>query len=391
MSMTKPSAGGRWSAVRDGEGDRLPPRLRAEGAFTPWPLPSELDLSQRTYRLLADGQEMLGRLDEAAARLATLSPLVRSTQVREVQLSAQLDGISAALLEVLVSLLPGVKPGNKVTPKVSRYLRASDTGFAALRAGADIDGELMSEVAAAFADTGTTDVWRTDHAWLGGTEAFLLASPPGVETKVAFEQFVTWSAAESDLTVLAKVALGTYLLEVLRPFRYGNGHIARLYVGLELTRSRVLRGQVLPISTWINRNLTAYRAQVRRVADTGEYEPWIAFFAAGVAEVCRDELALIRTLRQTHQDLEPKLKRRTGNIRKVFNGLLATPVTNHRQIAEIHGISNKNANDVCGRLVDAGVLESLGGYGKVYFSPVLVRQLSLTDPRLDDPTAPNPI
>ncbi|WP_018683722.1 Fic family protein [Actinokineospora enzanensis] len=384
MTMTKPSASGRWVPVPEGEGDAIPGWLRAEGAFAPRPLPSELALSQRTNRLLADGQEKLGRLDEAAARMLDLSPLVRSTQVREVQRSAQLDGVSAALLEVLVSQLPGVKPGTYVEPAVTRYLRASDTGFAALRDGAAIDGELMSRVAAAFDDTATDQVWRTDHTWLGGpapADAFLVASPPGAETRAAFEQFVTWSAADTELTVLAKVALGTFLLEVLRPFRFGNGHIARLYVGLELARSRVLRGQVLPISTWINRNLTAYREHLRAVAVTGDYESWVAFFAAGVIEVCADELALIRKLEGAHRRLQDRLGRRTGNVRKVFNSLLATPVTNHRQIAELHRISNKNANDVCGRLVDAGILESLGDYGKVYYSPELVRLLSLTDPR----------
>ncbi|WP_253835349.1 Fic family protein [Actinokineospora globicatena] len=389
MATTRSSPAGMWIPVRD-EWDGVPGRLLTEGAFLPKPLPSDVVLSSRTHRALADAQEALGRLDEATVRLLDPSALVRATQVREVQRSARLDGISTALLEVLVSQLPGVRPETAVEPAISSYLRAGDTGFAALDAGVTDHVALMSSVAAAFAgvDTAGTDIWRTDHSWLGGTDPFLLASPPGAASRAAFEQFAAWSSGETEIPVLAKVALGHFFHEVVRPFRHGNGHIARLYVGLELARSGVLRGQVLPLSTWIDRNLTEYRARIRRLADEGDYEQWIAFFAEGIRAVSRDELLLITKLEAAHEALHRKLSgRRTGNIRKVLTALIATPVTNHRQVAELHGITTKNAGDVCARLVDAGVLHRLDEkpYAKAYYAPDLLRLLSLTDPM---PTRP---
>ncbi|WP_204455562.1 Fic family protein [Actinokineospora baliensis] len=375
------SPAGMWIPVRDGR-DTVPVRLAAEGAFLPKPLPSDVLLSSRTHRGLADAQEALGRLDEATVRLLDPSALVRATQVREVQRSARLDGISTALLEVLVSQLPGVRPDTAVEPAITSYLRAGDTGFAAVRAGVTDHVALMSAVAGAFGGS-ESGIWRTHHTWLGGSDPFLLASPPGAASRAAFEQFAAWSGGETEVPVLAKVALGHFFHEVVRPFRHGNGHIARLYVGLELARSGVLRGQVLPLSTWIDRNLGEYRARVRLLADEGDYEQWISFFANGIRAVSREELSLITKLEAAHEALHHRLSgRRTGNIRKVLTSLIATPVTNHRQIAELHGITTKNAGDVCARLVDAGVLHRLDDkpYAKAYYAPDLLRLLSLTDP-----------
>ena len=366
--------------------DGVPAAVLAQGAFLPRPLPVPV-LSAATVCELAKAQEMLGRLDQDARRLGGVgasAPLVRSTQVREVQRSASLDGVQAALREVLLSQLPGGRSGHAVPLEVTRYLRASQTGFAAVREGDAVDARVMCRVAAEFAGEGVEpDVWREDYAWLGGpqpSEAYLIAAPPGPQLRAAAAQFDEWSAAEGML-VVARAALGLYQWETLRPFRYGNGHIARLYVCLLLAASQVLSGQVLPISTWIDRNIDTYGEMIRGVVDTGCYEPWIEFVADGIQGLCRQELRLIQKLEQARNDLLGRLSSRdTGTVRRIVSDLVLTPVTNNKQISERHGISINYANDRCGRLTQLKILHAVGRYGKTYYSPELLRLMSLTDP-----------
>ncbi|WP_424186737.1 Fic family protein [Actinokineospora sp. G85] len=390
MREIRSSAAGTWVSVPDVK--EIPPELWGREAFVPRPLPEDLGLASSTHRVSAGAQEALGRLDEAAVRLGDLSsesPLVRSTQVREVQRSASLDGVSGALLEVLAADLPGARTAPLMEARLARYVRASDTAFEAARRGVPVDTGLMCAIAASFAeDTATPDgVWRQEYTWLSGTVAsgrpLLLAPPPGPDGVAGLEQFVTWAGSELDLSLVVRLALAHYQLEVSQPFALGNGHIARLFVSAELARTGVLRGQVLPISTWIDDHKQEYHDQIRRVADTGDYEPWIAFFGRGIQEVCYRELALIGRLEAARVDIAARVSgRNTGNIRKIVADLVATPVTNHRLIHERLGITRKNAGELCKRLVADGVLAALDDktYGRAYYSPELIRLLSLIDP-----------
>ncbi|MGW5050351.1 Fic family protein [Actinokineospora sp. NPDC004072] len=381
-----PSAAGTYVPVV-GELPGVPAEVVARGAFVPRPLPVPA-LGAATVVELAKAQEMLGRLDQDAKRLGgagSSQPLVRSTQVREVQGSASLDGVQAALLEVLMARLPKARSGQEIPAQMSGYLRASEAGFAEVAAGAVVDARLMQRVAAQFAGAGVggEEVWREDYAWLGGGPpscAYLIAAPPGPQLQAAAAQFDEWSTAP-DMLVVARAALGLYQWETTRPFKYGNGHIARLYVGLLLASSGVLSAQVLPLSTWIDRNVDDYARMIRAVVASGCYEPWIEFVAAGIQQLCDQELRLIRRLEQERDAMLRRLPAKdTGVIRRIVSGLVLTPVTNNAQIAELYEIGANYANDLCKRIAGYGLLKAVGSYAKSYYSPQLLRLMSLTDP-----------
>jgi len=66
-------------------------------------------------------------------------------------------------------------------------------------------------------------------------------------------------------------------------------------------------------------------------------------------------------------------------IRRIVADLVPTPVTDNRQIAELHKIDPRYADDLCRGISDRGRLEVIGKYGKTCSSPEL-RLTSLTDP-----------
>src|SRR4051812_20903209 len=193
MSETAPGVMGRWFRA---EGiDDLPDRLRQQGAFLPHPLPSTVRLQPPTYRVLAEAEQAIGRLDEAASRLSNRAGLVRLAQLRDVHGSGELGGVLAALRELLVADLPGVVGAPAVDLHLGRYLRANDEAVRWVGQGGPINLVLLSQLAGilggereslgAYADDEVTEVrWRTGPAWLGGPDvraAYLLAVPPGAE------------------------------------------------------------------------------------------------------------------------------------------------------------------------------------------------------------------
>ncbi|SDD97225.1 Fic family protein [Actinokineospora iranica] len=381
MNHSRPAMPGLWTPVA--ESDRIPVELRREGAFTPYPLRTNVVLSPRSVRVLADAQEKLGRLDEAALRLSHSTTLVRLTQVREAHRSAAVDGVPSALREVLASQLPGVRRRSDLEPGIDRYLRASDVAFTALRQGVPIDVALLQTVAAAFAGEGHAPerVWRTEHTAIGAASVgeVLVATPPGAAARAGLEQLVTWAAEDDYLQIVGRMALALYQLEVLRPFGFGNGHIARLFIAMQLARAGLVRDHLLPISEVIDSRSAEYWSHIRRIADTGDIEPWLVFIGEAIITVCEAEVRLIKTLEDLRKHLVQTLpKRCTGVIRDVTAGLIDSPVTNPGAIADRYGISISKAHDITNRLMTAKVITPLDDktYGRAFVCEAVLRHLT---------------
>jgi Fic family protein len=400
MKSTNSAASGMWFPCEGTNRLDVPDELRREGVFLPRPLPSDVILGSRIHRELARAEQALGRLDEAVNRLPGNAALVRSTQVREIQSSLGLDDVNTALREVLLADLPGQRSTAMITPIVARYRNASDAAFKAVAADEPLDSERWIRIASLFDDSATERggddpdvggrVWRDQPGWLGGhtiSDAYLLTSPTSADIQAALAQLVTWTGADCPLPLVGKLALGHYQFTVLQPFQLGNGHLARLYIGLELARAEVLRGQILPISMWLDRHRDQHQAQIRRVVDTGDFTEWVAFFADAIREVCLNQVQLVCELESARDNLLDQLARRgsslnTGSIRRVVAGLVATPITNHNQIAARHKLSAKSATEITRRLVMAGVAENMDNktYGKVFVIPAYMHLLTLNDP-----------
>jgi hypothetical protein len=394
-----PGETGRWF-LAEGVGD-LPARLRQEGAFLPRPLPSMVRLQPATYRILAEAEQAIGRLDEAAARLPNRAGLVRLAQLRDVRSSGELGGVFAALREMLVVDLPGVTAVPPVDLNLRRYLRANDEAVAWVRGGGPINLVLLSQLGSIL-DGGTdalgvikrddvTEVaWRTAPGWLGGPdpwEAYLLAVPPGAELQTGGMQWSAWVDSGCEAPLLARIALGHYQLAVLSPVAHAD-HLSRLYITLALIRERALRDALLPVSEWLSRHRDDYRDRILAMVHEGDVDGFMVFFASGIAALCRSQLRFIgraERLSEAHLD---KLGRRMDGIVRVTRDLAATPVTTNLQIAVRCGISVQHAASLTKQLKRIGVIRGLNGktYRQVFEVPDVMDlfELSYPSPPNDD-------
>jgi Fic family protein len=393
MSEAVPGETGRWFPV-EGIGE-FPERLRQRGAFLPHPLPSMIRLQPPTYRILAEAEQAIGRLDEAAARLPNRAGLVRLAQLRDVRSSGELGGVFAALREILLVDLPGVATAPPVDLNLRRYLRANDEALGWVRGGGPINLVLLSQLASILAGTrdslgviGADDVnevaWRTEPGWLGGPDprdAYLLAVPPGVELQTGGMQWSAWVDSGCEAPLLARIALGHYQLAALSPVAFA-GHISRLYITLALVRERALRDALLPISEWLSRDRDIYRDRMLAMVHNGDLDGFMEFFASGITALCRTQLRFIRRLENLSEAHLERLGRRMDGIVRVTRDLAASPLTTNVQIAQRTGITVQHAASLTKQLKRIGVIRSLNGksYRQVFVVPDVMNLLELSDP-----------
>lgn len=70
-------------------------------AFVPAPLPTEVPLSQRAYKVLTEAERALGRLDSASRLIPNPQILIRPTLFQEAMSTSALEGTYAPLMDVL--------------------------------------------------------------------------------------------------------------------------------------------------------------------------------------------------------------------------------------------------------------------------------------------------
>jgi Fic family protein len=358
-------------------------------------LPSTVRLRPPTYRILAEAEQAIGRLDEAAARLPNRAALVRLAQLRDVRSSGELGGAFGALREMLVVDLPGVTEEPPVDLHLLRYLRANDEAVTWVRDGRPITLILLSQLGQILsgaretlgvigADNVSEVAWRTTPGWLGGPDpwdAYMLAVPPGAELQTSGMQWSAWVDSGCEAPLLARIALGHYQLAVLSPVAH-SGHLSRLYITLALIRERALRDPLLPVSEWLSRYRDDYRDRMLAMVRHGDLDGFVVFFAAGIAALCQSQMRFIRRAERLSDAHLDRLGKRMDGIVRVLRDLAATPLTTNLQIAQRNGITVQHAASLTKQLKRLGVIRSLDGkkYRQVFVVPDVLDLFELSYP-----------
>lgn len=331
----------------------------------PKSLPSVLIVDQETQQQMSLAHHMLGRLDEAAARLPDRTVLVIPTQYQEIQSMLALRGVTVATKEIAYVGLPGRPPGLKPEDKIVRYVESVDEAIRGI--GKTTVGRALRRAAIGFAQlsddaTGADGLpWRTAEHWFGDSpeRGYHQAVAPGADLRDCAERLVEWMDSTTDMPLIGKVALGAYLLYTLAPFAH-TSDLLHVYVALELIKAGALRDQIVATSVHIDRHRANFQRIHRGVIETGDYNEWVRFFAAGVIEQCQNQLNLVEQLGQL-RDRNIRLvsdRRRDGFTRFVSN-LASFQVITAALAADRCKITEKYARELLTRAEGLGMVEEL--------------------------------
>jgi Fic family protein len=348
-------------------------------AFSPLPLPIDLTLESRTYRMASEADRAIGRLDAAVMRLPNPKLLLRPALRREAVSTSALEGTYATLLEVFEADYLEDRQRTAEQREVLNYVRAAERGIDLIEQKpicVTVISELQSIlVRGTRTDGATAGRIRTGQVYIGERErgiehARFVPPPAGEILERGIYAWEAWLNAEDDIPLLIKAALAHYQFETLHPYTDGNGRLGRLIVALQFVASGALRLPILNLSPWLKRREDQYKSLLLSTSQTGDFNPWAQFFVAAVAEQAEDAVRRIDALQALKAQMLARLRevRAKGVVLEVVEDLIGYPVITISEVASLHGVTFPPAAAAIQRLVDLGYLNELTGrqYGRVF-------------------------
>jgi Fic family protein len=345
-------------------------------AFMPTSLPPTpaIQFDAEMQRLLSAADNAIGRLDGSIQTLPNPDMFMFMYVRKEAVLSSQIEGTQASLNDVLKAegdLFSTERQGD--VGEVINYVNAMNYGLDRLnelplsvRLIREIHERLMRNVRGSKMTPGE---FRRSQNWIGPRGSTLAEAlyvpPPHEEVQRLLGDLETFLHAEDDLPPLIKIGLAHAQFETIHPFLDGNGRVGRLLITFFLCSRGILAKPVLYLSYFLKRNQNDYYQLLQRTRDHGEWESWLKFFLAGVADVAKqatDTARKIVALREQHRaQIIQNFGSASGNALRVLEHMYEKPYMSVNMIAELLKVSYPNANNLVTRFEREAILHEMTG------------------------------
>jgi Fic family protein len=358
-------------------------------AFIPDDLPCAVDLPGEVWLAVTDAMAELGRLDAAASLIPNPQLVTRVATRREAIGTSALEGTFANLTDLFAAeVLPLEDQTTEVPPnvrEVMNYTRAADAAYSWVKERpitigmiSALQSEIVRGTEADGLESGTI---RQTQVFIGAknrriSDARFVPPPPSDQLRDLYERWQRWltdpRCIESS-QLLVRIALAHYQFEAIHPYTDGNGRLGRLVAVLQLLREGALRAPVLSVSPWLKDNASEYRDHLLAISRTGDWAPWVEFFAHAVAAQARDgqdRIMRLLALRAELGDLVRSALPRARLAVEITDDLIAFPILTVASAQARYGRTNQANRNAVNSLVELGVLEpySETKYDRLYWS-----------------------
>ena len=349
-------------------------QLTGYRAFHPAPLPPvpPIRVDAHLQRLLSQADLALGRLDGSILILPNPDLFVMMYVRKEAVLSSQIEGTQSSLQDLLAAEAQvSAIDAPKDVEEVVNYVAAMKHGIARLkdlpisiRLVREIHQVLLRGVRRARLTPGEL---RTSQNWIGQggstlSDAIFVPPPPHV-VPMALGDLERFLNDDNQLPTLIKIGLAHAQFETIHPFLDGNGRVGRLLITFLLMSSGVLNKPALYLSHYLKQHRSQYYDHLQQIRTHGAWEPWLAFFLRGIAEVSAQAAETARAILAQREVARAKiadgLGRAAGNGYRVLEHLYERPIVSVNGVARLLGISYPAANQVIERLARIGVVREM--------------------------------
>lgn len=294
---------------------------------------------------------------------------------REAQSTSALEGTFAPLEEVLAADVIEQPHRSLALREVLNYVTAAEVGFDTIAKGRPLTVGLIEQlhlhlVSGTASETGDAGRTRSIQVAVGsqggGIEhARFIPMPAGATLRAAFGDLVDWIKAgqsqDSNRDPLVAAAMAHYQFESIHPFNDGNGRLGRLLIVLQLLQDGAISEPLLSVSPWFEVRRSEYQDQLAALSVSGDWNPWVSFFARGLEasaiDTARRLEALIAVQAKYHEILREKKAR--GIVRDIVDHLIASPFVTIRNLADVTGATYQAASTAATKLVELGILEDM--------------------------------
>lgn len=349
-------------------------------AFSPAPLPDDVQLESSTWAAVAAAEAALSRLDLACTQLPDARLLIRPALWREALDTSALEGTHGALQDLLEAQLPSAQFLSPETLEIRAFERVALQAFTAIKDRpvsvnflCELQEELFQDSVKPPRDLGRV---RRDPVWIGVEhrpiqEARFVPPPPDDRLKAGLDAWEQWIQGRHDhLPPVLQAALAHYQFECLHPFGDGNGRLGRLVVILQLLRAGTIQHPAVTVSPWFLKHREEYTHELLQVSATGDWNNWVRLFCTAVRMQCERLIPGAQGLLDWRNESIRKIhdRRWTGAILRLLEDLIEWPVTTIADTAARYGVTTMNATRMIAHLVEIEVLEELTGknYNRVF-------------------------
>lgn len=362
-------------------------------AFVPEPLPFELHalgLAPDTWTTVVEAAAALAKLDQAGRQVPNPDLFRRPTLRREAQSTSALEGTYAAFTDLLEADLDRERASRSAEVReVFNYVEAAERAFewiadrpVTLPLLGGLQRTLVRDTPGELSDAGGV---RDRQVVVGAerrpiVESRFVPPPPGDLLQAGVDAWLEWVNGSSDMPHVVRAALAHYQFETLHPFSDGNGRLGRLIVVLQLMQYGVLGYPILIVSPWFEARRRGYQDELLAVSQTGNFDPWVRFFAEGLRAQADETLKRIEALLD-YQDQMRELTRsqRIRGVRaQIMEDIVGQPIIAVPWAKTRYQVSYQAANEAIGKLVEDEILTEMTGrnYDRLFAS---VRVLNIIE------------
>lgn len=344
-------------------------------AFIPYPLPPQLDWSNRLSNALSDADRALGQLAREGKELPNPHLLIRPFVAREAVLSSKIEGTRITMGEVLTQEAEDhLDKASGDLLEVRNYIIALDHGINLLKT-VPLSIRIIREVHACLmkgvrGDQATPGEFRRSQNWIGPPGCTLSTAtyvPPPPEEMADCLRDLERFFHSRELPPLIQIALCHYQFEAIHPFLDGNGRVGRLLITLMLIEKGLLPSPLLYLSAFFEATRSEYYHQLQAVTDRGDFEEWCIYFLGGVAHQATDAVSRaiqIHTLLNVWQQQVG----RSGVVSELLSRLADNPFLTIKRSARELGVAYTTVQRAVQKLESLEIIQqvSSGRRDRVY-------------------------
>jgi Fic family protein len=315
-----------------------------------------------TPRLLSEVEHVAAlrqRIQSAAIDLAWIPALQKDSRSRNAHASTAIEGNPLTLEQVRA-----LEEGRELSAPALRHKREVLNYFAALRhieknaskktlRHQDIL-QLHRIVAGEVMEQGHAGKYRTMSVRVGP----YIPPPPSQVSGLMFELLEWWNTASHELSSVLSCAIVHCRFEAIHPFADGNGRTGRALALWELYRRGFDTHHIFAVDEYFWEDRPSYYAALQNVSLAGDdMTAWLEYCAAGIRQTLERAWLRIQTV---HVKPVKKLLLRPRQEKLLLllrdHGSMAP-----NQIWKALRISRQGAMDLLRPLLDAGLVEKIGG------------------------------
>jgi len=299
------------------------------------------------------------RILGAAVVLTWIPALQKDTRTRNVHASTAIEG-NPLTLEQVRALEEGrelATSGERAKREVVNYfagLRYVEKRASLKRIGHDHILELHRILAGEVMDQGEAGRYRTIAVRVGR-----YVPPPPLEVSgLMFELLEWWNKASVKLSPVLSSAILHYRFESIHPFADGNGRTGRALALWELYRRGFDTHHIFSVDEYYWEDRPRYYKELDAVRKAGEdLSGWLEYCAEGLRQTLERAWLRVQMLSvnaPTKLVLRPK-QEQLLNLLRDHHSLAPT------EIWATLGVSRQGAMDLLRPLLEAGLVEKIGG------------------------------